>query len=33
VGEIGALGKRVAIALLDRLTGVAFASDADVVPF
>jgi DEAD/DEAH box helicase domain-containing protein len=33
VGEIGALGKRVAMALLDRLTGVAFASDADVVPF
>jgi DEAD/DEAH box helicase domain-containing protein len=33
VGEIGPLGKRVAIALLDRLTGVAFASDAEIVPF
>jgi DEAD/DEAH box helicase domain-containing protein len=35
IGEIGPLGKRVALDLLDRLTGAAFDSggDADVVPF
>jgi DEAD/DEAH box helicase domain-containing protein len=33
IGEIGPLGKRVAIDLLDRLTGAAFAAGADVVPF
>ena len=33
IGEIGPLGKRVAIDLLDRITGAALAAAADVVPF
>jgi DEAD/DEAH box helicase domain-containing protein len=33
IGEIGPLGKRVAIDLLDRITGATLAAAADVVPF